>query len=333
MTSTNYSKTEVNKARKMLDKFFTNVNNNICCQYCGREMIQSHIYDIHCEKCLCEILQGKSKVKSQSCKYNEREYIDNFIINTTNPFLLTITGFNIVSNIKVQAYTNYYKMIWVDIIKKYHKYEDLYNYIINEYENYYESTGNQNIINFCDNHKYITYKLLTGIGLDQIYEGVGLVKQRYFDDDYKNNFLNIVNSIGYIPLYSQFIDNTKINIYSYSNKFNLHKNIYDEIVKMYSSANDYKDYLKRKKQHKSEIGKEIGKLSRIYSDEDLRKMFIDVFENYYLEHNKYPSRREFDKNSTYDSSGYRRRYNKSWTEVCGIYGYKTQQQNKNNYAH
>jgi len=325
-TTSVYSNVEVNKAKKLLDKLYQNINNKICCKSCGREMIQNHIYEIYCEKCSYNISKGK--VSYSKVLYNETEYDNNFLLKAIEPYLLTTKGFNSVSEIKIQSYRNYFKMIWIDIIKKYNKFNELYKYILDEFEEYRKTTNNNDIHKFSSKHEYITYDVLMGIGIDKIYSDVDVTRKDYSEDGYKDNFLDLVKNIGYIPLYNEFIVNTKINIISYSNKFDIHKNIYDEIVKMYSSNIDYEGYLRRKKEHKTNISRKTGSMSRIYSDEDLKNTFIEVFENYFLQHNKYPSKKIFDMISAHDNSVYRRRLNKSWTEVCELYGYKTQSVSK-----
>ena len=325
-TTANYSNIEVNKAKKLLDKLHIGIHEEICCVSCGRKMMKNHIYDLYCEKCSIDISNGKKNYTK--ALYNETEYNNNFLAKTVEPYLLTTKGFNSVSEIKIQSYRNYFNMIWIDVVRKYNRFNDLYNYILDEFKNYCALTNNQDIHRFANEHEFITYDVLTGIGLDVIYKDAEVVKQRYTDEGYKENFLELVDKIGCIPLYNEFVENTKINILSYSNKYNLHKNIYDEIVKMYSSDIDYEDYLKRKKEHKTNISRKTGSMSRIYSDEQLQANFIEVFDKYYLEQNKYPSRRTFNTISKHDDSTYRRRFDKSWTGICEMYGYKTQQKAK-----
>ena len=322
-TTDNYSKSEINKAKKLLDKLHIGIHEEICCTSCGREMTKNHIYEIYCKKCSENISNGK--MKYIKALFTETEYNNNFALKAIESHLLTTKGFNSVSEIKIQSYRNYFNMIWIDVVRKYNRFDDLYNYIIDEFNAYCKIYKNQDLRKFSKEHKYITSDILVGIGLDKIYKDAGIIKQRYTDEGYKDNFLDLVNKIGYIPLYNEFVGNTKINIISYSNKFNLHKNIYDEIVKMYSSNIGYVDYLKRKNDHKSNLGRKSGNVGRIYSDEDLQVNFTEVFENYFTEQNKYPSRRTFDAISKNDNSVYRKRFNKSWTEICEMYGYKTQQ--------
>jgi len=322
-TTANYSKSEINKAKKLLDKLYPNIHEEICCASCGREMTKNHIYELYCKKCSESIFNGK--MRYIKALFTETEYNNNFSVKAIEPYLLTTKGFNTVSNIKIQSYRNYFNMIWIDVVRKYNKFDDLYNYIIDEFTAYCKIDKNQDLRKFSKEHKYITSDMLVGIGFDKIYKDVGIIKQQYTDDGYKDNFLELVNTFGYIPLYNGFIEKTKINILSYSNKFDLHKDIYDEIVKMYSSDIDYEDYLKRKKEHKSNIGRKSGNVGRIFSEEYLQTNFTEVFDNYFSEQNKYPSKKVFNVISKHDDSTYRRRFCKSWTGICEMYGYKTQQ--------
>jgi len=317
-TTSIYSKTEVNKAKKLLDKLYMNINNKICCQSCGKEMIQNHIYEVYCKKCTDNISKGK--VRYLKPLYNELEYNNNFVLKAVKPYLLTTKGFNSVSDIKIQSYRNYFNMIWIEIVKKYGKFDDLYDYIIDEFRNYYIVTNNQDIHRFTNEHKYITYDILVGIGLDKIYSDAGVIKQEYNDDGYKSNFINIKNQLGYIPLYAQFEELTNISINSYANKFKFKGIVYDNIVKMYTNESDFNEYKIRQQKYKSETGKRTGS-HPIYSEDSLRNNFTKIFDEYFTENNKYPSKIIFHQLSSIDESTYRKRLGLSWTQVKEYYGY------------
>jgi len=51
----------------------------------------------------------------------------------------------------------------------------------------------------------------------------------------KNNFINIVKNIGYVPEYTEFANLTNIHINIYTKYFNLKGKVYDNIVKLYST--------------------------------------------------------------------------------------------------
>lgn len=144
---------------------------------------------------------------------------------------------------------------------------------------------------------------------------------RYTDDDLKNNFTYTVNKCGYIPLFNDFKIHSKISLNTYANRLKFKGTVYDDVVKLYSNDNDYADYIKRKNIHKTNVGKITGGLSKIFSDDMLETNLRYIFDRYMMKYTKYPSRRLFDNISPIDSSQYRKRYKKSWTEICKSYGY------------
>jgi hypothetical protein len=255
-------------------------------------------------------------------KYLEEEYEDNFTYITNKDISrLTITGFNKNSNIKAQGYRNFYNLTWVDIVKKFNKYDDLFKYIVDEYMTYCNIAKKQNIQSFAKEHEWITYRLLESIGIDNIRNACEIKKLRYEDEEYKGNFDNIKYKIGRVPLFNDFNNLTEISLNSYANKYKLKEKVYDEVVKMFTTELEYKDYLFAKGEHKTKVGKITGALSLTLTFDDLENEFRRVFDNFYNEYEIYPSRRLFNKFSKHDDSVYRNRFNLSWTDICKQYGY------------
>lgn len=150
---------------------------------------------------------------------------------------------------------------------------------------------------------------------------------RYTDNDLKNNFMHVVNECGEIPLFNDFNLYTKISLNTYANRLKLKGTVYDNVVKLYSNKIDYDNYIKQKNIHKTSVGKITGGMSQLYSDDMLETNLRYIFDKYMFKYNKYPSRRLFDNTSPIDSSQYRKRYNKSWTEICNSYGYNIKDRN------
>lgn len=150
---------------------------------------------------------------------------------------------------------------------------------------------------------------------------------RYTIDDLKNNFMHVVNECGEIPLFNDFNLYTKISLNTYANRLKLKGTVYDNVIKLYSSKIDYDNYIKQKNIHKTLVGKITGSMSQIYSDDMLETNLRYIFDKYMFKYAKYPSRRLFDNISPFDSSQYRKRYNKSWTEICNSYGYNIKDRN------
>lgn len=144
---------------------------------------------------------------------------------------------------------------------------------------------------------------------------------RYTDEDLKNNFIEICNTIGRVPLFNEFSELTKISDITYANRLGLKGKVYDKIVEHYVSDEEFNRYIKEKSEHKTQVGKHTGSLSILYSNDTLETNFRYIFDTCMSKYNTYPSRRYFDKISPIDSSIYRRRLEKSWTDVCKMYGY------------
>jgi len=314
------TKSNIIEAKNILEKLNCENPLNKCCKLCGTFIDTKNIFDIYCSDCNEKLKFTKLKYFSIP-KFNELELRDNFYLVIDAPYKLTTTGFNNNSNISSMAYYQYYKDTnWIDIIRIYKKLDELILYVKNEYLSWHKNTGNQNLSAFCKQHSYITYDLINNIGLDHIRTLCNIKKLRYSDEDYYNNFINIKTSLGYIPLYNEFENFTKITMNAYIFKFNLKGKIYDSIIKMYSTQLEYEEYKLRQKQHKSDIGKITGS-NPIHTDNDLKINFIKIFDEYFIEYNKYPSRRNFNKLSSIDESTYRKRLDLSWGQVREFYGY------------
>lgn len=150
---------------------------------------------------------------------------------------------------------------------------------------------------------------------------------RYTIDDLKDNFNSLKLKYKQVPLFNEFKLDTKISINTYANRLNLKGTVYDEIVRYYTIQNEYDDYIQRKRLHKTSVGKTTGSMSKIYSDDMLEINLRYIFDLYMIKYTKYPSRRLFDNISPIDSSQYRKRYNKPWTEICNSYGYDIRDKN------
>lgn len=68
-------------------------------------------------------------------------------------------------------------------------------------------------------------------------------------------------------------------------------------------------------------------MSALYSFDLLETNLRYVFDTCKRKYGVYPSRRYFDKISITDSRNYRKRFDKSWTEICHMYGYEIQNRN------
>lgn len=165
---------------------------------------------------------------------------------------------------------------------------------------------------------------MKGIGL---FMGNKKCGYRYSDEDLRQNFICLYDELGHIPLFNEFRELSKISDITYATRFGLKGKVYDKIVQTYVTESEYEEYLKTKSEHKTSVGKKTGALSTWYSEEWLETHFRYIFDICMNKYGTYPSRRYFDKVAITDSRNYRKRFNKSWTEICKMYGYETQQKN------
>jgi hypothetical protein len=171
-TSTLPTDEDVLKAKDILDKIYFNYYEEKECSICGKKMKAYHIYDIHCADCLeKQRLNGKIYF---TYVYTEKDYDDNFyLVYNNNVKNLTTKQFNNISKIKTSAYVKYFKMVsWIDILKRYNKFDELYNYVIGEFNDYVQKTNKKSLTNFCKQHEYISYRLVESIGLEKILDYV-----------------------------------------------------------------------------------------------------------------------------------------------------------------
>ena len=303
------------------------------CKQCGILMENVDASKLLCEDCnkqnrKLSYSKHRNKQRKKEIENNALLYKDNFIKVVSFPFHLTSTGFNQVSNLKVKSYCQVYDCTWIDIIKHFNKYDELYNYIKNEYIDFYNNTGKQNMRLFCKQHKYIIYEVVYQIGIDKIMNDCGIKKQiSYSEDDYKNNFEDIVINLGRVPLYNEFEEFSNISLTSYTNKFNLKGKIYNQVVKLFATSEQYNEYMKLRLIHKSEVGRLYNKSEIKISNEELENEFYLIFNQCKDNFNTYPTKRYFNKLSKYDDSLYRKRYNLKWAEICEMFGYKLEDKN------
>lgn len=297
------------------------------CKLCGGNIEQerARLYcSNECYRGYKNNRQRETRSKRKTIGDLSKELQNNFYKVTRNaPFSLTTKGFNEVSPYGVQVYLNHFKVSkWLDIIAAFMQFEVVYTYVVSEYLNYYLKVRKQNMMDFCEQHPYITYRFVESIGIEKIMSSVGIKKQRYSELDYMNNFNEIKAELGRAPLYMEFIIHSRISVQSYITRFNIQGKKYDNIVKLFCSSLEYEQYLTNKSMHKTTVGKKTGKLAAKYTDKDFEFEFHKIFKYCLEKFNEYPSKRIFNQLSKFDDRSYRKKYGMSWLEVCKSYGYQ-----------
>jgi len=291
------------------------------CLQCGEMMIGVSPNQKYCDKCKkAKYIENWKKKNKGKSPYTEDEYYSNFMeVTKHNEQTLTTIGFNELSKINYRSYINFFKLSWNELLHKYGKFDLLMEYVKDEFN----KSTHQGITPFINSHKYIE---LNGIDNNFLRIMLDLPPLKYNDEDYKINFFDVVNKLGTIPLYGEFLNNSKIKIETYATHFELKDNVYEAVLKMYISEEDFNKYKTRHIEYKSNSGKISGTMNKkLITTVDLETEFRRVFDECFLETGVYPSTNLFNKLSKYDDSNYRRILDWNWTNICKSYGYSTQQ--------
>lgn len=298
------------------------------CDNCNCSMKKVNHQTKYCEKCR-ELInkQSAKKYKSRTRKEDaikkDISLRENFDKVAKEPYHLTPKGFNVVSEINYNTYQNFYKKTWLEIIKEFNRYDVLYAYIVTEYQDYVAKTNKMDIRSFTDSHPYIGGQILRRIGTENIKKSSGVDYYRNTIDDCKNEFKRLCAVYGRVPHYSEFISDSKITLKSFKFHLNISgKNAYDNIVKAIADDHMYKSYIHNKRLHKENVGRENHQGYK-YTEKELEINFKKVFDDHYERYGSHPSEHLFDKVSNISFSTYSKRLDKSWANVCDLYGYKT----------
>lgn len=302
------------------------------CITCGNLMESVHFLKLYCNNCRKIALKNNTKkhkiINPSKPKYSEEDYITNFYNCINEPYTYTIKGFNSVSKIKTMSYVKFFNISWSEFIKRLNKYNELYNYIINEYKIFIDKFKIQNVHKFTKYNNWITYDLLRDIGIEKIQEDCNCKKYRHTDQEYIDNFNRVKNIFGRIPLYNEFVEFSTLKIESYADKYNLKGKVYDLIIKIFATENEYNNYLQSKREHKRKIGQITGRREFTYTLKDIEENFKKIFNECYQKFNIYPSKRYFNTLSKIDDKYYRKRLNTSWLDICKYYGYNIDKNHK-----
>jgi len=304
---------------------------NINCIQCNEPMI-----DVHSSKKYCDICTRDRKNNGQLRRNKTKpisEFTDdilksNFYSVINEDRHLTPKGFDDVSEYNSYTYLNYYNISWCEILKLFGKDNDLLDYIIKEFKIFMNKTNSKSIILFCREHNYLSENIIRYYGNQIISElsGIRYAKKNYTVENLNNNFTSLINEIGRVPLFAEFKNISLISLSAYTSILNLKGDVYNQIVKMFSSELQYKEYINVRSEYKTKTSSRVANMNKIIlSSDDLEIEFRKIFDNCFINTGVYPSTRLFDKLSKHDSSTYRKKLNMNWTNICKSYGYPTQQ--------
>ena len=301
------------------------------CIKCNEPMINVHLSKKYCDTCAKD-RKNKGQLRRNKTKpiseFTDDILRSNFYSIIKEDYHLTPKGFDNISEYNSFTYLNYYNVSWCKILKLFTKDNDLLDYIIKEFKIFMNKTNSKSIKSFCREHNYLSENLIKYYGNQIISElsGIKYDKRNYTVENLNSNFHSLINEIGRVPLFAEFKNISPISLSAYTSILNLKGDVYNQIVKMFSSELQYKEYIKYRSEYKTKTSSRIANMGKtILSLADLEIEFRKVFDNCFNNTSVYPSRRLFNKLSKHDDSTYRKKLNIGWSNICKLYGYPTQQ--------
>jgi len=301
------------------------------CIKCNEPMINVHLSKKYCDTCAKD-RKNKGQLRRNKTKpiseFTDDILRSNFYSIIKEDYHLTPKGFDNISEYNSFTYLNYYNVSWCKILKLFTKDNDLLDYIIKEFKIFMNKTNSKSIKSFCREHNYLSENLIKYYGNQIISElsGIKYDKRNYTVENLNSNFHSLINEIGRVPLFAEFKNISPISLSAYTSILNLKGDVYNQIVKMFSSELQYKEYIKYRSEYKTKTSSRVANMNKtILSLDDLENEFRNVFDKCFVDTGIYPSTRLFNKLSKHDDSTYRKKLNMNWSNICKSYGYPTQQ--------
>lgn len=289
------------------------------CENCGYLMNSVHHSKKYCDECR-PIITKKLKRENyhKNKKINKRVIDEAFkrLLNDDNfkPYHLTTKGFKEATNVSAITISKVLNENWWKILKYYNVDSVLFDYVCKEYNQTYITTLNSDVSTFVRNHKYITGALVRLITSGKIKLACGFSNPNDTHSAYmlQQNFNNIKDKFGYIPLCKEFQEKSPINLKVYWRHFNMYS--YDKLIEMF--ANNEEEINRYYKYVADSSG---------YSEKEKENEFKRVFNNFHLKHGVYPTMRQFKKLSSISINVFMT--NQSFNQARQKYGYPTNYSN------
>lgn len=254
---------------------------------------------------------------------------DNFlkIISLNNPTYLTTRGFNSVSEYSTIATCKIMRIKWLGLLEGIGKKQDLLNYIVNEFKEFYSATKLASFAEFLKAHEYITYDLAYPFGFKAIKQLCGFNgSNQYTKEELINKYKEVKKKFGYVPSRAEFESVNKIDLKIFNNVFGLNTTKWEVLLEaLGENEQNIQDLRNRLKVRNVDIAKKANKASKdkigILTERQLEEEFKRTFDECYKNYNTYPTRRLFNHLSNYTDSAYRKRFNLRWSEIVSKYGY------------
>lgn len=262
--------------------------------------------------------------------YTEEEILINFINVTSNnnPKSLTTVGFNEVSQYSHIVTVRMLKISWCELLKKHDLVDKLYQYVLDEYKEYCIITGDSNVGNFIKQNKYITQDILKYFKKSKLKSDCGLNTRGNSHEHFRRNFENVMKIVGRIPTYTEFLKFSAIHPQTY---YRTYSKEWDSVVRIFVTDENLLIEYENYKMESLLVNAKKGSNKRIdlhaYTEDELKTNFTQIFIDCHEKYGTYPTRRLFNNLSNIKDITYRKRFKKSWLNVCKSYGYSNEVKN------
>ncbi|WP_438312442.1 hypothetical protein [Sporosarcina sp. FA9] len=270
-------------------------------------------------------------------KYRSEDYINAFLsITKDGGKYLTKKGFDEQSPISSVSIIKGLNICWKDLLERYDKLEELFDYAVVEYKKHAYKNGKANSTKFTKEHPYLKqYTFSNVIDIKKVRQAGGFINNSYNGqyNEYllKRHFKKVKEIIGDIPSVSQFIKYGKILPSIYCDYFGVEGQRWEEVLEIIIED---KNELERHLISRDLLYKKIAienlrkyQIENTISYTVLETEYKKVFDFFYTNYGTHPTRRLFNEHSVFSDMTYRKKLKLRWSEVASYYGYTLQERN------
>lgn len=279
----------------------------------------------------------KNYYKNNNKKNTDEEYINEFIRVTSKcGKCLTKKGFDEEANLSSMSIIKGLKKNWKQLLVEFNKLEELYDYVIIEYQKHAYQNGKASSTNFVKEHHYMGQYLFSDVlDIKRVRRAGGFVNCNYNGqyNDYllRRHFEEVQQKLKQIPSVSEFLKYGEIFPSIYCDYYGVKGQQWDKVLEIMISNKDILDsYIAERGIKYAKLAtdslKEYNLKNRI-PEAVLEKEFRRVFDYFYENYGTHPTRRLFNKHSTFNDMTYRKRHEIRWSEVIKFYGYTPKERN------
>ncbi len=273
----------------------------------------------------------KDYYKKNIKKNTDEEYIKEFLrVTSIGGKNLTTKGFDEVSLLSSRSIIKGLNKSWKQLLEENYLMDELYEYVVTEYQNHAYKMGKANSTNFVAEHPYMGQHLFSSVlDIKHVRKLAGFINEhyngQYNDFLLRKHFEDVQLKIKSIPSVSKFLENGEILPSIYCDYYGVEGQKWDRILEIMIQDKDIlHNYIKERDYKYVDLAKSAlqqYKLIKRIPDTVIEKEFKRVFNYFYEKYGTHPTRRLFNKHSVFNDMTYRKRHNERWSEITKHYGY------------